>query len=391
MVTTASASIPFPIEPPSNRPLPYACPAPTFPSISCGSSSSKITAENQRFSNRGSESGPQPPPYQSQASGSNSMLASSAIHCEPGSKVSKTVDEAASAAASATAACGDDAANVKYCDPLDTGPATVAPRLLRAEEQCNKSSPPAHATPAAGRAPSADEMVHSPVLLLSELQQQPRAGHLHPVPSSSSSSGVSVVTGRRGGITGQPSLRHACCPGPPPHQGSGGSTSALSGVQQRPAPVPRGSSSRGGGVSGFRSTFSDNVSSSSLADNSPGRPDEMRGRHGPLQSVATGSSHVATTTTPLRSGSDCALQSFRASPSIYNLSSCSCDAPRRSEKRRGGLVAVAPPIVVSGTSLEGISSTSAEISNDERQDNRRQDLRPARKSQCRPPEKLVAG
>ncbi|KAH7953567.1 hypothetical protein HPB49_010120 [Dermacentor silvarum] len=205
----------------------------------CGSSSSKTAAENQRFSNRGSESSPQPPPYHSQASGSKSMLASSAIHSEPGSKASKTVDEAASAAASATEACGDDAADVKYCDPFDTGPAAVALRLLRAEEQRNQRSPPAHATPAAGRAPSADEMVHSPVLLLPGLKQQPRAGHLHPVLSSSSSSGVSVVTGRREGITGQPSLRHACCPGPPPHQGSGGSTSASSGVQQRPAPVPR--------------------------------------------------------------------------------------------------------------------------------------------------------
>ncbi|KAH7954194.1 hypothetical protein HPB49_016406 [Dermacentor silvarum] len=273
------------------------------------------------------------------------MLASSAIHSEPGSKASKTVDEAASAAASAIEACGDDTADVKYCDPLDTGLAAVAMRLLRADEQCNKSSLPAHATPSAGRAPSADEMVHSPVLLLPGLQQQPRAGPLHPVPSSSSFSGVSVVAGRRGGITGLPSLRHACCQGPPPHQGSGGSTSASSGVQQQPAPTPRGSSSRGGGVRGFRSTFSDNVSSSSFPDNSPGRPDEKRGQHGPLQSVATGSSHVASTTTPLWSGSDCALQSFRASPSIQNLSSCSCDGPRRSEKKRGGLVAVAPPIV----------------------------------------------
>ncbi|KAH7945548.1 hypothetical protein HPB49_012483 [Dermacentor silvarum] len=337
--------------------LPYACAAPTFPSISCGSSCSKVAAEIQRFSNRGSESSPQPPPYQSQASGSNSMLASSAIHSEPGSKASKTVDEAASAAVSATEACGDDAADVKYCDPFDTGPAAVALGFLRAEEQRNKSSPPAHATPAAGRAPSADEMVHSPVLLLLGLQPQPRAGPLHPVPSSSSSSGVSVATGRKGGITGEPSLRHACCLGPPPHQGSGGSTSASS-VQQRPAPAPRGSSSHGGGVSGFRSMLSDNVSSSSFADNSPGRPDEKRGCHGPLQSVATGSSHVASTTTPLRSGSDCALQSFRASPSIHNLSSCSCDGPRRSEKRRGGLVVVAPPIVQQPAPTPRVSSSS---------------------------------
>ncbi|KAH7971447.1 hypothetical protein HPB49_024234 [Dermacentor silvarum] len=117
--------------------------------FSCGSSSSKIAAADQRFSSRGSESSPQPPPHQSQASGSNSMSAPSAIHSEPSNKASRTVEEAASAAASATEACGDDTGDVQYCDPLDIGQATVAPRLLRAEEQRTKSSPLAHATPAA--------------------------------------------------------------------------------------------------------------------------------------------------------------------------------------------------------------------------------------------------
>ncbi|KAH7961856.1 hypothetical protein HPB52_012803 [Rhipicephalus sanguineus] len=70
--------------------------APTSPSVSCGSSSSKNAAENQRLSNSGSKSSPQPPPHQSQASGSNSASASSATHSEPGSKASKTADEAVS-------------------------------------------------------------------------------------------------------------------------------------------------------------------------------------------------------------------------------------------------------------------------------------------------------
>nr|XP_054933368.1 mucin-2-like [Dermacentor andersoni] len=461
--------------------------APTSPSISCGSSSSKNAAENQRFSNSGSKSSPQPPPHQSQASGSSSVSASSAIHSEPGIKASKTADEAAaSAAASAAEACGDDAGDVQYCDPWDTGPAAVALRLLRAEEQRNKSPTPAHTSPATGGALSADEMARqrhiyetafdsrvkqrdpdqdldrmaqSPVLLAG-LQQQPRAGPLYPVPSSSSSSGVSVTPGRKGGITRQPSLQDACCPKPPPHQGSSSSTSASSNVQQQPAPTPRGSSNSGGGnpsvpipatrgqglaskqasaadkaiyqnhplpqspisenppaaplgavavkrsihagvkvlpsepvrrprhgghrkegepmalapvlLNGFRSTSSDNVSSSSSSDNSPRRPDEKRGRHGPLQPVAANSSHVASTAAPLQNGSSCALQSFRASPSVDSLSNSSCDSPRKPEEKRGRLVAAAPPTVINGAPFKtiqcrkGISSTSAEIDNAER-------------------------
>nr|XP_037273852.1 cell wall protein RBR3-like [Rhipicephalus microplus] len=90
-----------------------------------------------------------------------------------------------------------------------------------------------------------DRMAQSPVLLSGLQQQQPRAGPLYPVPSSSSSSGVTVTPGRKGGITRQPSLQDACGPKPPPHQGSSSSTSASSNVQQQPAPTPRGSSSSG--------------------------------------------------------------------------------------------------------------------------------------------------
>ncbi|KAH7964989.1 hypothetical protein HPB49_002734 [Dermacentor silvarum] len=90
-------------------------------------------------------------------------------------------------------------------------------------------------------------MAQSPVPLIPGLQQQPPAGPLHPVPSSCWSSEVSLVPGRRGGITGQPSLRDACCPGPLPHQGSSGSISVSSSVQLQPAPTPCGSSSSGGG------------------------------------------------------------------------------------------------------------------------------------------------
>ncbi|KAH7942117.1 hypothetical protein HPB49_020750 [Dermacentor silvarum] len=85
------------------------------------------------------------------------MSASSAIHSEPSSKAPNTVGEAVSAA-SATEACGDDAGDEQYCDPWDTDTATVALRLLRAEEQRNKSPTPTHVTPASGRAPSADKM-----------------------------------------------------------------------------------------------------------------------------------------------------------------------------------------------------------------------------------------
>ncbi|KAH7978156.1 hypothetical protein HPB49_004693 [Dermacentor silvarum] len=173
---------------------------------------------------------------------------------------SKTADEAASAAAAEADACGDDAGNQQYGDPWDTDPAAVALRLLRAEDN-RKSPTPAHATPAAKGAPSTNEvarqpvyeavfdlrlkqrepdqgldrMAQSPVPLIPGLQQQPLASPLHPVPSSCSSSEVSLVPGHRGGITGQPSLRDACCPGPPPHQGSSGSISVSSSVQLQPA------------------------------------------------------------------------------------------------------------------------------------------------------------
>ncbi|KAH7979616.1 hypothetical protein HPB49_010194 [Dermacentor silvarum] len=239
----------------------------------CGSSSSKIAAENHRFSNSGSESIPQPPPHQSQTSGSCiSTSASTAFHSVLGSTASKTADEAASAAAAEADACGDDAGNQQYGDPWDTDQAAVALRLLRAEDN-RKSPSPAHATPAAKGAPSTNEvarqpvyeaafdlrrkkrepdqgldrMVQSPVPLIPGLQQQPLAGPLHPVPSLCSSSEVSLVRGHRGGITGQPSPRDACCPGPTPHQGSSGGIAVSSSVQLQPTPTHRGFSGSDGG------------------------------------------------------------------------------------------------------------------------------------------------
>ncbi|KAH7960440.1 hypothetical protein HPB49_019578 [Dermacentor silvarum] len=151
---------------------------------------------------------------------------------------SKTADEAASAAAAEADACGDDAGNQQYGDPWDTDPAAVALRLLRAEDN-RKSPTPAHASPATKGAPSTNEvarqpvyeaafdlrlkqrepdqgpdrMAQSPVPLIPVLQQQPLAGLLHPVPSLCSSSEVSLVPGRRGGITGQPSLLGCLLPG----------------------------------------------------------------------------------------------------------------------------------------------------------------------------------
>ncbi|KAH7971200.1 hypothetical protein HPB49_020193 [Dermacentor silvarum] len=183
---------------------------------------------------------------------------------------SKTADQAASVAATEIDACGDDAGNQQYGDPWDTNPAAVVLRLLRAEDN-RKSPPPAHATPAAKGAPSTNEvarqlvyeaafdlclkqretdqgldrMAQRPVPLIPRLQQQLLAGPLHPVPSSCSSSEVSLVPG----IMGQPSLRDACFQGPPPHQGNSGSTSVSSSVQLQPTPTPRGSSGSGAGAS----------------------------------------------------------------------------------------------------------------------------------------------
>ncbi|XP_077516387.1 uncharacterized protein LOC144126218 isoform X2 [Amblyomma americanum] len=457
-----------------SRPSAAAKAAPTSPSIGSGSSSSsKNAADNQRFSNSGSKSSPQPPPHQSQASSSTSASASSAAHSEPGGKAPKTADEAASsAAASAAEACGGvDAGDVQYCDPWDSGPAAVALRLLRAEEQRSGKSPapaPLSADEMARQRhiyetafdsrvkqrdpdPDLDRLAQSPVLLAGLQQQQPRAGPLYPAPSSSA---AAVAPSRKGGVTRQPSLQDACCPKPPPHQGSSGSSSASSGAQQQPAPTPRGSSSSGSGnpsvpvpatrgqsgkqasaadkaiyqnhplpqspiaenppaaplgavavkrsihagvkvlpsepvrrprhgghrkegepmalapvlLNGFRSTSSDNVSSSSSSDNSPRRPDEKRGRHGPLQPVAAIASHAAPVVAPLQNGSNCAaaLQSFRASPSVDSLSNSSCDSPRKPEEKRGRLVAVAPPTVLNGAPFKGASSAAAEAESAER-------------------------
>ncbi|XP_049511295.1 nascent polypeptide-associated complex subunit alpha, muscle-specific form-like [Dermacentor silvarum] len=208
MMTTASACIPLPIDPSGGRPLPYACAAPTFPSISFGSSSSKIATENQWSGSSGGGSRPQPPSHRSQASRSNSSTsASSAIHGGPGREAYKTADETASAVASEVEARGDNAGNAQCCDPWDTDPSAVDLLLLRAAEQRNKSPTPAHATPAAKGAPSTNEMARQPVyettlgprvkqrepnqgpdrpaqspaITLLGPQQQPRAGPLHPV------------------------------------------------------------------------------------------------------------------------------------------------------------------------------------------------------------------
>ncbi|KAH7933249.1 hypothetical protein HPB49_010843 [Dermacentor silvarum] len=143
----------------------------------------------------------------------------------PGSKVSKTADEAASTAASEAEACGEDVRNAQYCNPWDKDPSTGDLPLQRTEEQRNKSPTPAHATPAAKGVPSTNEMDHqrhiyemvlglrlkrrghdqsfdrrtqSPVIIFSGLQQQLFAGTLYPVPSSSSSSEVSAIPGRKG-------------------------------------------------------------------------------------------------------------------------------------------------------------------------------------------------
>ncbi|KAH7953361.1 hypothetical protein HPB49_007351 [Dermacentor silvarum] len=133
-------------------------------------------------------------------------------------------------------------------DPSETGPAAVALRLLRAEEQRNKSTTPAHATPDAGKASSADEMAHQRLIYETAFELRVKNSSHVQAPStwclsSSSSSEVSVTPGRKGGIRRQPSLQDSCCPKPPLHQRSSCSTSASSSVQQQPAPTPRGFSS----------------------------------------------------------------------------------------------------------------------------------------------------
>ncbi|KAH7979232.1 hypothetical protein HPB49_008798 [Dermacentor silvarum] len=339
--------------------------------ISCGSSSTKITAENQRFSNSGGESIPQPPPHKSQASGSRiSMSASSAFHSVPGSKASKKADEAASAAAAEADLCA--ATTRAICT-------AVALRLLKAEENRNKSLTLAHATPAAKGAPSTTEMAHQPVyetaldlrlkqrepdqgldrltqspaIILPGLQQQPRAGPLYPVPSSCSASGVSVTPGHKGGITRQPSLQDACCPKPPPHQGSSWSTSVSFSIQQQPAPTPCGSSSSGGGnpsvpIPAIRDPDLAFRQASSAIDQShllPRSPISENAPTAPVGAVIVKRSIYAgvkvlpsgsvrrrrhsghRNEAPLQNGSDCALQTFRASPSVDSFSYSSCDSP----------------------------------------------------------------
>ncbi|KAH7934189.1 hypothetical protein HPB49_022634 [Dermacentor silvarum] len=244
--------------------------SPTSPSISCRSSSSNIAAENQRFSNSGSELILQPPLHQSQAYGSSiSTSLSSAFHSAPGSKASKTEDEAASAAAVEPEVRGDNPGNLQYADAWDTDPAAMALWLLRVEYNRNKSPIPAHTTPAAKGAPATNEMTRQPVyetaldprlkqrepdqgpdrpaqspaITLPGPQQQPRAGPLHPVPPSPSPIGLSATPGHTGGTTRQPPRQDARHPKPPPHQGNSRKAPVSSSTQQQPAPTPPGSSS----------------------------------------------------------------------------------------------------------------------------------------------------
>ncbi|XP_037580526.1 basic proline-rich protein-like [Dermacentor silvarum] len=186
-MTTAFASIPLPIKPSGGRPLPYACAAPTFPSISCGSSPSKIATENQWFRSSGGGSRPQPPPHRSQASRLNSSSsASSAIYGGPGGEAYKTADEGA----------GEMTRQPVYETSLDT----------RVKQREPDQGP--------------DRPAQSPAITLLGPQQQPRAGPPHPVPPSPSPPGVSATPGHKGGTTRQPPPQDARLPKRPPHQGS---------------------------------------------------------------------------------------------------------------------------------------------------------------------------
>ncbi|KAH7974176.1 hypothetical protein HPB49_011612 [Dermacentor silvarum] len=212
--------------------------------VSRGLSSSKIAAENQRFSNIGSEFSPQSPPHQSQTSGLGSTSASSAIQSETGSMASKPVDEAASVAALATEACGGDAGDVQYCNPWLTGPASCG--SAAAEDQRAAQQAPhfgkRHSSRATDAALSSDEMalqwhIYGTAFGLRVKQRNAYQGFSSHVQASASSSAVLVLPGRKEGVTGQPSLPDACCP-KPPKRGSSISTSANSSFQQQLPPTP---------------------------------------------------------------------------------------------------------------------------------------------------------
>ncbi|XP_037567443.1 basic salivary proline-rich protein 4-like [Dermacentor silvarum] len=417
IMTTASASILFPIEPSGGRPLSYACTAPTFPSISCGSSSSKITTENQWFGRSGGGSRPQPPPHQSQASRSNSSTSAySTIHGGPGGEAYKTADEAASAAASEVEACGDNAGNAQCGDPWDTDPSAVdLLLLLRGAPSTNEmAGQPAYETTLGPRVKQRetdqgpDRPAQSPAITLLGPQQQPRTGPLHPVPPSPP--GVSATPGHKGGTTRQPPPQDARRPKPLPHQGSSRSAPVSSRTQQQPVPTPHGSSSSGSGNPStptpatrdhdpvFRQASAATDQShpppwSPTSGNAPaGVVAVKRSIHAGVKALPPGSARRPRHSShrneaPPQNGSDHALQPPRAPPPADSLPSYPCDIPRKSEEKRGR--PAAPPTKINGAPSKGISPTPPKTDNAQRQDNQRQD-RPERNSQCRPPEELVA-
>ncbi|KAH7970619.1 hypothetical protein HPB49_012459 [Dermacentor silvarum] len=192
---------------------------------------------------------------------------------------------------------------------------------------------------------SLDLLAQSSAIIIPGLQQEPRAGPLYPVPSSSSSSGLSVAPGRKGGITRQPSLQDACCPKPPPNQRSSCSTSVSSNIQQQSARTPRGSSSSGGGNPSvlipatrdhnlaFRQASaaidqSHPLPWSPISENVPAPPvgavAVMRSIHAGIKVLPSGSvrrpGHSGhRNEAPLQNGSDCALQTASQSLPVIVL------------------------------------------------------------------------
>ncbi|CAN8005661.1 unnamed protein product, partial [Ixodes hexagonus] len=256
--------------------------APTSPSVASSSSpaSSKGQPDGQQRAGNSSKSTP-PPPVHQHAVSSSASSAPSASHAESGGRLSRQTDEAA-----LPEPCEEDAGDVQYCDPWDSGPAAAALRLLRGEDLDGASATAAAGSaappPAASSGPlSADEMARQrhiyetafdsrvrqrePEMDLDRLAQSPvlaglgnhnptRVGPLFPVPGASGGGAVAGLRKSGAGVPSRPtssgssasasSLQEGC-PKPPPHQGSSGSGSSQSGASQQPMPAPRGPS---GGV-----------------------------------------------------------------------------------------------------------------------------------------------
>ncbi|XP_037567466.2 nascent polypeptide-associated complex subunit alpha, muscle-specific form-like [Dermacentor silvarum] len=324
-MTTAFASIPLPIKPSGGRPLPYTCAAPTFPSISCGSSSSKIATENQWFRSSGGGSRPQPPPHRSQASRLNSSSsASSAIHGGPGGEAYKTADEGA--------------------DEMTRQPVYETMLDTRVKQREPDQGP--------------DRPAQSPAITLLGPQQQPRAGPSHPVPPSPSPPGVSTTPGHKGGTTRQPPPQDARRPKRSPHQGSSRSAPVSSSTQQQPVSTPHGSSSSGGGNPSAPTPATrdhDPVfrQASAAIDQRHPPPWSPTSGNAPAGAVAVKRSiHAGVKALPLGSarrprhsghrneappqkGSDHALKPPRAPPLADSLPSYPCDSSRKPEEKRG--------------------------------------------------------